>query len=940
MALVTRTATAQKPAAPSTPTATTAASPLFETKIRPMLLASCVGCHGKESPQGGLRLDAPIALDKAQEVVRRVKGEGGKQRMPLGSELPKEKVAALEQWVREGAHWAGSATLSGPNLMEKGKTHWSFQPLKRPAVPTVKAVKWVRNPIDAFILKRLEAKGLKPSPTATRRELIRRVTYDLIGLPPTPEEVAAFEADKAPDAYEKLVDRLLASPHYGEAWARHWLDVVRYAETNSYERDNPKPDVYQYRDYVIRAFNADKPYDRFVKEQLAGDEMPDAAGDGLAATAYYRLGIWDDEPADLKQAQFDDLDDSVVTTGQAFLGLTLDCARCHDHKLDPIPQKDYYRFVAFFHNINRFKNGGPTDEALYFSTPDKKREYDQKVAERIALRKANQDQFTEIDAAYKKARPQILNPNDLSDLHYRYFEGDFNGLPDFETLKPNTTGTLVPAFIDIRPRKRDVSFGFVFEGQLNVPKEGDYTFFLDSDDGSRLTVNGKKVLESSSPQGTEKQAVLHLPAGRVPFRLDYYQGGSVFGLTVAWGGPGFPRRPLSTLESCGEMGLPSLIGKELTLLLGPAKAAQYAQLVKEKVDLAAEVPTEKVLCVTEAGPKAPDTFLLLRGNPTTPGDKVEPGFPVCIGGGPAVIPDPPAGATTTGRRTALANWIASPDNPLTARVIVNRIWQQHFGRGIVRTPNDFGLQSAPPTHPELLNWLAKEFIAQGWSFKKLHRLILTSNAYKQSSRANPVGLAADPQNDLFWRFDMRRLTAEEIRDSLLAVSGTLNLQMFGPSVYPEIPKDILAGQSRPGADWDTDKMKPEDLNRRSLYIHVKRSLAYPLLAAFDQPETDRTTAVRFASTQPTQALGMMNGPLVNRQAALLEARVLKEAGPDSKAFTRRLFSLVYQRTPRAPEIAEGVSLLTRLQSRGAKPEQARTYLCLMALNLDEFLYLD
>ena len=919
-------------------------SRLFESKVRPLLLTSCVGCHGKGNAQGGLRLDVPLTLAQAKEAIRRVNGEGGKPRMPLGSALPKEKIAALEQWVREGAPWPAGRTLSVPSLQEKAKTHWAFRPVKRPAVPRVQNQDLVRNPVDAFVLKRLEARGLRLSPTAPRRELIRRLSYDLTGLPPTVEEVAAFEADTSPDAYGKLVDRLLASPHYGEKWARHWLDLVRYAETNSYERDNPKPNAYKYRDYVIEAFNRDLPYDRFIKEQLAGDELPDSTGATLVATGYYRLGIWDDEPADLKQAEYDDLDDLVATTGQAFLGMTLDCARCHDHKLDPISHKDYYRFAAVFRNINRFRNGGPTDEKTYFATDDQKREYEARVAALQAKRAANQARLKELSTAHRQERAKLLGADDLADVQYRYFEGAWERLPDFDALQPSASGKLAPAFLELRARKRDEQFAFVFDGFLNVAQPGDYTFLLDTDDGSRLTVAGKKVLEKDSLGGQgieEKKAVVNLPAGRVPIRLEYFQGGGPFGLSLAWGGPGFARRPLSTLESCGPDGLPIVEAAEMPLVLGPEKAAQYAQLVKEKAELAKqEAPTEKVLCVTEAGARAPDTFVLERGDPTTPGEKVEPGFPAAAGGGPAVIPPRPADATTTGRRTALANWLTAPTNPLTARVIVNRVWQHHFGRGIVRTPNDFGLQGAPPTHPELLDWLAREFVAQGWSFKNLHRLILTSNAYKQSSRPGPLALKKDPENDLFGRFDGRRLSAEEIRDSLLAVAGNLNPALHGPSVYPEIPKEVLAAQSIPGYGWHTDRMRPEDQNRRSIYIHVKRSLIYPLLATFDLPETDRTSAARFVSTQPTQALGMMNGPLVNKQATALAERVEKEAAGDDRAFARRLLSRVVQRAPAEKEVAESLRLMERLKKRGATPKQARTYLCLMALNLDEFIYVD
>ncbi len=955
LALFTLTAAGQRaPAAGSKPSpappassivAAASSNTLFEAKIRPLLLTACVGCHSKDGAGGGLRLDIAPTPAQAQEALRRVKGEGGKARMPLGSELPKDKVAALELWVRAGAHWGNGPTRAVPDLMAKGRTHWAFQPLTRPAVPKIKNADWTRNPIDAFIGRRLEGKELKPAPPASRRDLIRRLTYDLIGLPPTPEEVTAFEADTSPGAYEKLVDRLLASPHYGEKWGRHWLDLVRYAETNSYERDGAKPHAYKYRDYVIRAFNDDKPYDRFVREQIAGDELPDTNGDALTATGYYRLGVWDDEPADPKQAEFDGLDDLVATTGQTFLGLTLDCARCHDHKLDPIPQKDYYRFAAFFRNINRFKNGGPTDEAAYFASAEQKRETERKIAELDASRKATQTQIADLEAAYRRLRPQWIGRGDLADLRYRYFEGTWETIPNFDALKPVAAGTLSPAFLDLRPRRRDVNFAFVFEGVLNVPQTGDYVFFLDSDDGARITVGGQKAVEKnmSGGQGMEQRATLHLAAGRVPFRADYFQGGALFGLSLAWSGPGFARRPLATYESCGPSGLPGLVNGELPQVLPPDQAKTYVELVKRRTELEKqEVPTEKILCVTEAGVKAPDTFTLLRGSPNTPGDKVEPAFPICAGGGLAAVPPPPPGAQTTGRRLALANWLTAPANPLTARVIVNRVWQYHFGRGIVRTPSDFGLQGAAPTHPELLNWLAKAFVAQGWHFKKLHRLIVTSAAYRQSSRASASALARDPQNDLFGRFPMRRLEAEEIRDSLLAVSGSLNLQMYGESVYPEIAKSVLAGQSIPGAGWFTDRMKPEDLNRRSIYIHVKRSLAYPLLAGFDLPETDRPSPVRFASTQPTQALGLMNNPLVNRQAGLLAERARRDvhSPADGRAFARRVLALVLQRVPTDAEIAEGASLMARLQKRGASGPQAQTYFCLMALNLNEFIYLD
>jgi hypothetical protein len=570
--------------------------------------------------------------------------------------------------------------------------------------------------VDAFIQARLAQAGLPPPEPADRRTLIRRVYYDLTGLPPTPEEVEAFAADPDPRAWERRVDRLLESPHYGEKWGRHWLDLVRFAETNSYETDDAKPHAWRYRDYVIHAFNQDTPYDRFIREQLAGDELPDGGPDGLVATGYYRLGIWDSDPADKELARFDQLDDMVATTGQVFLGLTLDCARCHDHKVDPIPQRDYYALLSFFNNLTPFKNGGPTDE--------------------------------------------------------------------------------------------------------------------------------------------------------------------------------FP--------------LPG-------------------------------VNDAKALAVTEAGPVVPDTFILARGNPGSPGDRVEPAFPQALNPPPARI-RPPDSGRTSGRRLALADWIASPDNPLTARVWVNRVWQHHFGRGLVRTPSDFGLQGSSPTHPELLDWLAREFMTGGWRLKPLHRRLLTSRIYQATSTATPEALRIDPDNDLYSRFDMRRLTAEEIRDSALWVTGLGNSRMFGPGIFVTLPPEVLASQSVPGKGWG--QSPPDEQRRRSIYIHVKRSLLTPVLLGFDLAETDRSTPVRFATTQPTQALGMLNGTFFNEQAALLADRARRECGDSTEAQVRRVLQWVTSRPPTDSEVFRGVQLVRALEQQdGAPAVEALKSFCRVALNLNEFLYL-
>ncbi|WP_309708132.1 DUF1553 domain-containing protein [Armatimonas sp.] len=912
----------------------------FESKVRPLLLAKCITCHGEHAQQGGVRLDKAFDAATAQRVLAAVRYDG-KVKMPPSGKLGLPEQEALAAWIKDGAKWP-VAPPAPKNGGAGGASHWSFQPVKRAAVPRVQNPvlrdEWVKNPIDTFVLARLEKKKLLPSPPASRRELIRRVTYDLIGLPPTPGEVAAFERDPDPKAYEKLVEKLLASPHYGEKWGRQWLDIVRYAETNSYERDNPKPNPFRYRDYVIKSFNADKPYNRFLTEQLAGDELPDATNETQIATGFYRLGVWDDEPVDAEQSRYDSIDDMVTTVGQAFLGLTLDCARCHDHKIDPIPTKDYYQFVAIFQNINYFKNGGTTDEKLLFESEAEKADYEKRVkehAEQVAAKKAR---IAALQQEFLQKRDALLKPGDLADLAWKYYEGSFGALPDFDKLTPTASGTTTT--LDLSVKQRDASFAQLWMGSLNAPTAGEYTLWLDSDDGSRVFVNGQKLIDydGSHGEGKEKRAKITLPAGKVALRVEYFQSASSpLGLNVAWAGPGFGRRPLSPAKNTGALGIPVQLAAYKGQL-DQNLAAEQAKLTKEVEELEkAEVAVSKILVVTEKGPKSADTFILKRGSRETPGDKVEPGFPQCIGGG---IANPTPLPRSVGRRTALANWITDPKNPLPARVMVNRLWQGHFGRGIVRTPNDYGLQGAAPTHPELLDWLASEFVAKGWRMKAIHRLILLSSTYQMSSRSTPKSLKADPENELFWRFDMRRLTAEEVRDSVLAVCGNLNLAQFGPSVYPDIQKEVLAGQSIPGKDWYPDRMSPQDKNRRSIYIFAKRSLLYPMLESFDAAETDRTSPARFATVQPTQALAMLNSTLMNQQAQVLADRVKKDATDRPVPFIKRAFSLITQREPTQAELARCTRLLDNLRFKGATEQQAQTYLCLSLLNLSEFMYLD
>jgi mono/diheme cytochrome c family protein len=942
----------------------------FETKIRPVLVDQCSKCHGPEKSKAGLRVDSRATLmaggdtgpaivpGKPEEslLVTVIRHGEDAPKMPPSKKLPDAAIADLTRWVAMGAPWPADATSAAPTrkkaevqIGDKERAHWAFQPIRRPGVPAVKDTTWGSGPLDAFILARLESKGLRPNPPASKHELIRRACYDLTGLPPTPEEVKSFEEDRSPTAFETLIDRLLASPRYGEKWGRHWLDLVRFAETNSYERDGVKPNAWRFRDYVIRSLNADKPFDRFAREQIAGDELPDGGPDGLVATGYYRLGIWDDEPSDRDQAYYDSLDDVVATTGQVFLGLTIDCARCHDHKLDPIPQKDYYKLVAFFRNVNHFRNGGPTDEAPLYESAAEKATHELKVAEQTkALAKVDAE-ISSIEEEFRtkleSQRRESVARADLQDLRYRFYRDTWETLPDFDTLKAESSGALPENQFSLAPRTRDDAFGFVFEGTLVVPKDGDYTFHLDSDDGSRLAIAGKTVVENDGIHGLghDKSGKVALEAGQIPIRLDYFQRSKGLGLTVGWSGPGFNLRSLSSnvrqTAPPRTVNLARKIMSEGRKVLSEERVAQYKVLRERRGVLQKEVQSPTLaLCVTESGREAPETHVLLRGNPQTKGDKVQPGFLQVLGAPEAVIPTPPPGSQTTGRRSVLADWIVSPSNPLPARVLANRVWQYHFGRGIVRSSSNFGLQGDRPTHPELLDWLAAELQGNGWRLKPLHRLIMTSSAYRMSSRADEKALKADPTNDLFWRFDMRRLSAEEIRDSILAVAGNLNLRMYGPGVFPEIPAEVLAGQSIPGNGWG--KSTPEESSRRSIYIHVKRSLLYPILESYDVAETDRSSPSRFATTQPTQALAMLNGSFSNQQAEVLATWLRREVGGDRRRQVERALRLVSGRDPLDTELRRGLDLIADLERRGLKPDDALRSFCLVTLNLNEFLYLD
>ncbi len=935
------------------------ADDFFRAEVRPVLETNCYKCHGAEKIKGGLTIISRAALvaggDQGPAVdidhpedsllLEMISYKDPNHQMPPDGKLDDATAATLTKWIEAGAPWPEDAQFeltadresdsSQGRIWEKGKSHWAYQPLTRPDVPKVKEAAWNANPVDAFIRDGLDAQGFTPADEADRATLIRRAYYDLIGLPPTPTEVRAFVHAKDPNAWEALIDHLLASPRYGEKWGRHWLDAVRYADSNGYERDTDKPFIWRYRDYVIDAFNTDKPYNQFIREQIAGDELDEVTAETIIATGYNRLSIWNDEPDDPLLARYDYLDDIANTSAQVMLGMTLGCARCHDHKIDPILQSDYYGFVAFFDNIELPRRG---DQKITRSilTPFEQQVYDERVREK----EERVDALVRDKAAFERRMrtrvPAESGASDLVELAYRFYRDTWDALPDFDMLRPENTGNVENNFLTTGVATRDKAMGIVFEGKLNVPVDGEYSFHITSRDGVRLRVGDGVVIDRPALGDSEAEGKAVLEAGLVPFRIEYFNRDGKPKLEVAWSGGDFESRPLSAVDA---VDFDTLIANFGDQMFKPGERDEYNAL-KNSIDAAKKeaIPGKWAACVAERGSEAPQAHILIRGNPHVEGDAVAPKFPSVLNPPEPILPSPSKHAATTGRRRVLADWIASDDNPMTARVMANRVWQHHFGRGIVRSSNDFGLQGVKPTHPELLNWLAAELVSNGWRLKPLHKQIMMSKAYRMASTANELALANDPTNEHFWRFDMRRLTAEEVRDSVLNLSGDLDLAMGGPGIYPTLPEAVLATSSMADAMWF--ESPKEKQGRRSIYVHVKRSILVPTLTDFDFADTDSSCPVRFSTVQPTQALNTLNSQFFNEQASRFAERLRREAGPDRADQARLALNLATSRKPTIKEIRQSLALMDDLKAGGTSEDLVLDRFALLVLNLNELMYLD
>jgi len=808
----------------------------FSNDVAPILAKNCAQCHAATPAMGNLDLRSrDSALKGGQHGPAIVPGHAAASRlyqhltgqeqpqMPMGGRLSDAEIAVIKAWIDSGAEWdtSASVTTSKPSgtaehkFTDQQRNYWAFQKVTKPSVPAVGA----HNPIDAFVLAKLATQHLKPNPPADKITLLRRAYLDLTGLPPSPEEAQAFLADNSPQAFEKVVDHLLASPQYGERWGRHWLDLARYADSAGFKADETRPNVWRYRDYVIQSFNEDKPYDRFVKEQIAGDELYPNDPAARIATGFDRL--WPDEsnlanPILRRQEILNDITDTV---GAVFMSMTYGCARCHDHKFDPILQKDYYRLQAFFANIRN-------DDHASLLTGDQAAAYQQQHA-------AWESQTRDIRAKMDELLASVRN----------------------ERLK------------------EDIGM---------FPKEA--------------------------------QEAVFTPAGqRTPMQWQMYY------------------RSASRLPS----------NRELERALKGDAKQRYADLQKELAQFDNLKPADPPIAeaMLDASRNAPPEYVLSKGIWDAPLDEVQPGFLSILDPSPAKIV-PPEGLNSTGRRSALANWLTDPKNPLTARVMVNRIWQDHFGNGIVRTSSDFGIMGDRPTDPQLLDYLATTFVETGWSMKKMHRLIMLSNTYQQSSGYQADAAKVDPDNKLLWRFDRRRLEGEVIRDSMLMATGQLNLKMGGPGVFPPIPEGISNGSKYLSWKPETD---PTEADRRSVYVFVKRNLRYPMFEAYDFPDTSESCPRRYSTVSPTQPLVGMNDTLIREWSRELATRVLNDAGLSPEQQVERAFRIVFTRAPRDEERQAVLDFLNKQAAEISGPT-ARTAafvdFCQALLNSNEFLYVN
>jgi cytochrome c553 len=855
--------------APPAPRAEAQPQIRFAQDIQPILARSCWTCHGARmqlskldlrTREGALRggaHGAALVPGRAEESpIYRTVAHLDAIKMPLqGAKLADDEIAAIKAWIDQGAPWDAATAEAGPapagnplatleemTITPEQRNYWAFKlPVQAP-VPSVERADFT-EPIDRFLEQERAARHLKAAPRADKRTLVRRAYLDLLGLPPTPAQVDAFLADQSPQAWERLIDTLLASPHYGERYGRHWLDVARYADSAGFEYDTHRPNAWRYRDYVIQSFNDDKPYTRFITEQLAGDEMDGRTDETRIATGFLRAGprvLFREK--DNPERRFDYLDEILGTIGKGMLGMTVNCARCHNHKFDPIPQKDYYSLQAsiFGYVETEVPMAPPAESAGYLA---KSEATNAKVA---AVR-------AKISAIEKPYRDRL----ELEQIRKRFPEHIVKAVE-----KPEAERTPGEALLATQ----------VITG-ANVPGT-EIDKLLTADEAAR-----KKVLVAEMAAiETERPA----PLPMIEIATD---GDHRFS----------PLGEGDDVVSCPKCRIP------------PPFPGSYLH--------------------RDGAYQVPPSYFLIRGDVESHGSLMKPGFltVATYGEHPTEIPRPDG--NTSGRRLALAQWIASPQNPLTARVIVNRLWQKHFGRGIVATLENFGRMGEQPTHPALLDWMAVEFMNGGWSIKRINKLMMLSEAYQMASDFDdPASVQNDVENRYLWRYRPQRLEAEVVRDALLVVGGNINLAVGGQPIFPFVSRDILAGQYR--GKWENTPDGPAAW-RRGVYVYRRRSLPYPMFDTFDHPDMNVTAGARNVSTVPTQALTLLNNPFVLAQAKWFADRIRKEATAP-RAQVDLAYRIALARVATEAEMTIGIDLVQK---------QSLEALTHVVLNLDEFMYM-
>jgi cytochrome c553 len=1031
----------------------------FEKRIRPLLADNCFRCHSRDTKQKAhLRLDSRTAMLKGGDngpalkpgepdnslIIKAVRFTGA-IKMPKNSKMSDEAIADLTAWVKMGAPWPGGddkdATTNSPkefDLKERAK-HWAFQPLKPGGPPAVKNTDWPRNTIDRYILAKLEAKSLSPAGPADERTLLRRVTFDLTGLPPTPAEIDAFLADDSPEAYERVVNRLLDSPHYGERWARHWLDLVRYAETYGHEYDFEMPEAYEYRDYVIRAFNSDLPYDQFVTEHVAGDLLPkprrhpkDRFNESILGTGFWHLGEAAHSPVDVRQNQADHLDNQIDVFGKTFLGLTIACARCHDHKFDAIASKDYYALAGYLES-SRYQRA-------FIDAPEPTREIIKRLgevkadAQPLAVAASARTLLSHLDALpdAAKADPLLKPYLELAHADEKQFAAKRKELA--EKLKgegDRATAVASKAIHFDEFAKSSYADWFITGESFGYAPSriGDVT--LRTDGGlpvqrvfragvahSGLVSNKLQGALRSRTFRIEKDHVLYHVAGRdvrVNLIIDGYQlirdpiyGGLTFtvnhGDSFAWAaqnvsmwkghnayveflddGDGWialeqilfadsgtpaeaPNRLLVGLLDDPAADTQAKYKEKLQALLRRIVDEWRADQVGNAIDAADRIAVLNALLTSEwpHGTSTPtaererlkvlqaryreieatipkprramamtegtgvNEHIFIRGSHKNLGPEAPRRFLEAIAG-----PNQAAPAQGSGR-LELAKRMVDGTDPLLPRVMVNRLWQHHFGEGIVASTDNFGVLGQLPTHPELLDFLASEFIRQGWSIKKMHRLMVLSNTYRMASRSEAKAEESDPQNKLLHRMPVRRLEAECIRDSILAVSGRLDDQMFGPSVPPHLTP-FMQGRGRPSSSGPLDGD-----GRRSIYLGVRRNFLNPMFLAFDYPIPFTAIGHRSVSNVPAQALTMMNNPFVVGEAQRWAKSVLAEKDLTAVARVEKMHVAAFGRPPSEEELKESLTFLEEQRKEYGKIDDPRAWsdLCHVLLNVKEFIFVN